>query len=130
MVWIDPNTRKRQNMSYCTVQLAMATKSLAMASWTTSSIAMATSLVAMASLDRQLLEKLHFHAKTIRVKYLVVNSPNCYNIIIWCPSFNLLFVFHSIKYLIMKYPLEKGSVGTIRGDQKIAMECYHNNLRL
>jgi hypothetical protein len=30
----------------------------------------------------------------------------------------------------MKYPLDNGKVGTIRGDQKLARECYHNSLRL
>jgi hypothetical protein len=30
----------------------------------------------------------------------------------------------------MKYPLDTGKVGTIRGDQKLARECYHNSLRL
>jgi hypothetical protein len=30
----------------------------------------------------------------------------------------------------MKYPLDSGKIGTIRGDQKLARECYHNSLRL
>lgn len=70
------------------------------------------------------------HAKTIRVRYLVINSPSSYNIIIGRPSFNLLGAFLSAKFLVMKYPLNDGKVGTIRGDQKIARECYHNSLRL
>jgi hypothetical protein len=70
------------------------------------------------------------HAKTIRVRYLVINSPSSYNIIIGRPSFNLLGAFLSTKFLVMKYPLSDGKVGTIRGDQKIARECYHNSLRL
>jgi len=47
-------------MSCCTEQLAMATKSLAMASWTISSLAMSTDLLAMASLDSQLSGKIQF----------------------------------------------------------------------
>jgi hypothetical protein len=70
------------------------------------------------------------HAKTIRVRYLVVNSPSSYNIIIGRPAFNLLGGFLSTKFLVMKYPLDSGKIGTIRGDQKLSRECYHNSLRL
>jgi len=70
------------------------------------------------------------NAKTIRVKYLVVSAPNCYNIIIGQPSFNLLGAFLSTRFLVMKYPMEKGKVGTLRGDQKTTRECYHNSLKL
>jgi len=70
------------------------------------------------------------HAKAIRVKYLVVNSPNSYNIIIGHPNFNLLGAFLSIKFLIIKYPLDNGHIGMIQDDQKIAREYYHNILRL
>lgn len=47
-------------------------------------------------------------AKTIEVKYLVINAPNSYNIIIRRPTFNLLGAFLSTRFLVMKYPLEKG----------------------
>lgn len=67
-------------------------------------------------------------AKSIRVRYLVVNSPYSYNIIIGRPTFNLLGAFLSTKFLVMKYPLDNGKVGTIRGDQKVVRE--YNNLRL
>jgi hypothetical protein len=70
------------------------------------------------------------NTKTIWVRYLVVNSPASYNVILECPSFNLLGAFLSRKYLIMKYPLENEGVETIKGDQKIARECYHNSFRL
>jgi len=55
-------------------------------------------------------------AKTIRIRYLVVNAPNSYNIIIGRPAFNLLGGFLSTKFLVMKYPLDNGKVGTIKGD--------------
>jgi len=70
------------------------------------------------------------NAKTIRVKYLVINAPNCYNIIIERPSFNLLGIFMSTRFLVMKYPMKKGKIGTLRRDQKTARECYHNSLNL
>jgi hypothetical protein len=60
----------------------------------------------------------------------VINAPNSNNIIIGRPAFNILGTFLSTKFLIMKYPQEKGRTGIIRGDQKIARGCYHNSLRL
>jgi hypothetical protein len=70
------------------------------------------------------------HSETIRVRYLVVNSPSSYNIIIGRPAFNLLRGFLSTKFLVMKYPLDNGKIGTIQGDQKLARECYHASMRL
>jgi len=58
-------------MSCCTEQLAMATKSLAMASWTVSSLAMATSLLAMASLDSQLSGKTPFSPQNLNYESLM-----------------------------------------------------------
>jgi hypothetical protein len=43
---------------------------------------------------------------------------------------NLLGVILSTLYLVMKYPLDNGKVGTIKGDQEIARKCYHKNLRM
>jgi len=70
------------------------------------------------------------NVKTIRVKYLVINTPNSYNIIIGHPTFNLLGDFLSTRFLVMKYPLDNGKTRMVRGDQKTARECYHNSLRL
>jgi hypothetical protein len=64
------------------------------------------------------------------VKYLVINAPNSFNIIIGCPTFNLLGAFLSTRFLVMKYSLDNGKIETVRGDQKTARECYHNSLRL
>jgi len=64
------------------------------------------------------------------VKYLVINAPNSYNIIIGRPTFNLFGAFLSTQFLVMKYPLEKGRIGTIGGDQKTSREYYPNSLRI
>jgi len=53
------------------------------------------------------------YGKTITVKYLVVNAPNCYNIIIGRLFFNLLGAFLSTRFLVIKYPMEKGKIGTL-----------------
>jgi len=69
-------------------------------------------------------------AKAIKIRYLVVNAPNSYNIVIGCPSFNRLGALLSTKFLVMKYPLDDGGVGKIKGDQKVARECYLASLKL
>lgn len=52
-------------------------------------------------------------AKMIKVKYLIVDSPWLYNIIIGRPSFNLIWDALSTLYLNMKYPLSNGHIGII-----------------
>lgn len=63
-------------------------------------------------------------AKTIDVNYLIVDASLSYNIIIWWPTINALGAVISILYMVLKYPLPRRRVGTIRGDQPIARECY------
>jgi len=55
-------------------------------------------------------------AKAIKIRYLVVNAPNSYNIVIGHPSFNRLGTLLSTKFLVMKFLLDDGGVGTIKGD--------------
>ncbi|GAU39516.1 hypothetical protein TSUD_68800 [Trifolium subterraneum] len=70
-------------------------------------------------------------AKTIKVRYLVVKTAfTSYNIIIGRPTFNTLGAVLSTLYLSMKYPLDDGRVGTVRGDQAQGRQCYELSLRL
>ncbi|GAU40667.1 hypothetical protein TSUD_397790 [Trifolium subterraneum] len=71
------------------------------------------------------------NAKTIKVRYLVVKTAfTSYNIIIGCPAFNTLGAVLSTLYMSMKYPLDNGRIGTIRGDQAQGRQCYELSLRL
>ncbi|GAU46453.1 hypothetical protein TSUD_402200 [Trifolium subterraneum] len=71
------------------------------------------------------------NAKTIKVRYLVVKTVfTSYNIIIGRPAFNTLGAVLSTLYLSMKYPLNDGRVGTVRGDQAQGRQCYELSLRL
>ncbi|PNX66985.1 hypothetical protein L195_g063310, partial [Trifolium pratense] len=36
----------------------------------------------------------------------------------------------STLYLAIKYPLENGEVGTVRGDQILAKRCYESSLKI
>ncbi|PNX78768.1 gag-pol polyprotein, partial [Trifolium pratense] len=71
------------------------------------------------------------NAKTFKVRYLVVKTPfTSYNIIIGRPAFNALGAVLSTLYLSMKYPLDNGGVGTIKGDQLLARRCYESSLKI
>ncbi|MCH81899.1 hypothetical protein A2U01_0002693 [Trifolium medium] len=71
------------------------------------------------------------NAKTIKVRYLVVKTPfTSYNIIVGRPAFNALGAAMSTLYLSMKYPLDDGRVGMVRGDQALGRQCYESSLRI
>lgn len=68
--------------------------------------------------------------KGIKVRYLIVNASSPYNIIIGRSAFNALEASLSTIYLTMKYSLEGGEVGIIKGDQGLARKCYKDSLKL
>lgn len=59
-----------------------------------------------------------------------MNASLPYNIIIGRTTFNALEAVLSTIYLTMKYPLEGGHVGTVKGDPGLARKCYKDNLNL
>ena len=63
-----------------------------------------------------------FHV-TNRHKFLVVDSPSSYNVIIGRPTLNRWKAATSTYCLKVKFPTEQG-VGEIKGDQVLARECY------
>ncbi|KAF3452063.1 hypothetical protein FNV43_RR08159 [Rhamnella rubrinervis] len=65
---------------------------------------------------------------TVMVKFLVVNRPSVYNMIIGRPFLNNLRAVTSTYHLVMKFPTEKGTC-VVRGDQHEARKCYVNALR-
>ncbi|GAU31520.1 hypothetical protein TSUD_332960 [Trifolium subterraneum] len=71
------------------------------------------------------------NAKTVKVRYLVVRTPfTSYNIIIGRPAFNALGAAMSTLYLSIKYPLDNGGVGILRGDQAVGRQCYESSLKI
>lgn len=66
----------------------------------------------------------------VNVKYLVIDAPLSYNIIIGHPALKTLEVVLSMLYLSMKYPLGNGHVSVIKGDQKVTMKCYKDYLKV
>ncbi|GAU24687.1 hypothetical protein TSUD_322950 [Trifolium subterraneum] len=69
------------------------------------------------------------NVKTIKVRYLVVKTPfTSYNIIIERPAFNSLGAIMSTLYLAMKYPLDNGKVGVVKGDQALARKIHQTSI--
>lgn len=70
------------------------------------------------------------HAKSIQVRYLIVYDASPYNIVIVRPLFNSMEAVLSTLYLTLKYSLEEGHVGIVKGDQGITRKCYKDGIRL
>lgn len=64
------------------------------------------------------------NTKNVKIMYLIVNDASPYNIIIGKPSFNALDATLSTLCLTLKYHLENGHVGVIKGDQGLARKYY------
>ena len=68
--------------------------------------------------------------KTIPIRFLIVNAPTSYNVLLGRPSLNTLGVVLSTPpHLAMKFPSPSGDILTIHYDQRLAHECYMASLR-
>lgn len=63
-------------------------------------------------------------SNVIEVNYLMADALSTYNVILCQPTINSLEVIISTQYMVLKYPLPNRRVGTVRGDQESAQECY------
>ena len=60
---------------------------------------------------------------TTTIKFLIVDAPSTYNMLLGRPSLNIIRAIPSAKHMVIKFPTENG-VGMVRGDQQVARECY------
>ena len=65
---------------------------------------------------------------TTAVKFLVVDAPSAYNILLGRPSLNAIKVIPSAYHMMIKFPTTSG-VGMVRGDQRVARECYSASVK-
>ena len=65
---------------------------------------------------------------TTAVKFLIVDAPSTYNIVLGRPSLNVIRAVPSTYHLIIKFPTVNG-VGIVRGDQRLARECYSASMK-
>ena len=57
------------------------------------------------------------------VRFLIVDAPSTYNMLLGRPYLNVIRVVPSTYHMVIKFPIANG-VGMVRGNQRIARECY------
>ena len=60
---------------------------------------------------------------TMTARFLVVDAPSAYNMLLGRPSLNAIKAIPSAYHMMIKFPTVSG-VGMVRGDQRVARECY------
>jgi len=68
-------------------------------------------------------------SRTENIRYLVVNAPSAFNVLLGRPTLNRLRAVSSMRHMKMKLPDLGEKVITIKSDQKEAKICYENNLK-
>ena len=68
-------------------------------------------------------------SRTEKIKYLVVNAPSAYNILLGRPTLNRTGAVPSTRHMKVKLPFMEGLIITICSDQKEAKKCYENSLK-
>ena len=65
---------------------------------------------------------------TMLTKFLIVEAPSAYNMLLGRPSLNAIRAVLSAYHMVFKFPTENG-VGKARRDQRIARECYLESMK-
>ena len=65
---------------------------------------------------------------TTAVRFLIVDTPSAYNILLGRPSLNAIRAISSAYHMVIKFPTTNG-VGMVRGNQHIARECYSASMK-
>ena len=60
---------------------------------------------------------------TTTIRFLIVDTPSAYNVLLGKPSLNAIKAIPSAYHMVIKFPTING-VGMVRGDQRMARECY------
>ena len=65
---------------------------------------------------------------TTVVRFLIMDAPSAYNILLGRPSLNAVRAIPSAYHMVIKFPTTNG-VGMVRGNQRIAIECYSASMK-
>ena len=65
---------------------------------------------------------------TTTVRFLIVDLPLAYNVLLGRPSLNAIKAIPSAYHMVIKFPTTNG-VGMIRGDQRVARERYSASMK-
>ena len=65
---------------------------------------------------------------TTTVKFLIVDAPSAYNVLLGRPYLNAIKAIPSAYHMVINFPTTNG-VGMVRGDQRMARECYSTSMK-
>ena len=65
---------------------------------------------------------------TTTARFLIVDAPSAYNMLLGRPSLNAIKAIPSAYHMMIKFPTTSG-VGMVRGDQHVARECYSASMK-
>ena len=65
---------------------------------------------------------------TTTARFLIVDAPSAYNMLLGRPSLNVIKAIPSAYHMVIKFPTIHG-VGMVRGDQRVARECYTASMK-
>ena len=65
---------------------------------------------------------------TTTIRFLIVDAPSAYNMLLGRPFLNAIRAISSAYHMVIKFPTTNG-VGMVRGDQRIARECYSASMK-
>ena len=65
---------------------------------------------------------------TTTTRFLIVDTPSAYNMLLGRPSLNAIKAIPSAYHMVIKFPTING-IGTVRGDQRVARECYTASMK-
>ena len=65
---------------------------------------------------------------TTMVRFLIMDAPLAYNILLGRPSFNTVRAIPFAYHMVIKFPTTNG-IGMVRGNQRIARECYSASMK-
>ena len=65
---------------------------------------------------------------TTTVRFLIVDAPSAYNMLLGRPTLNAIRAVPSAYHMVIKFPTTNG-VGMVRGNQRIARECYSASMK-
>ena len=65
---------------------------------------------------------------TTTARFLIVDAPSAYNMLLGRPSLNVIKAIPSAYHMMIKFPT-MSRVGMVRGDQRVARECYTASMK-
>ena len=65
---------------------------------------------------------------TTTVRFLIVDAPSAYNVLLGRSSLNAIKAIPSAYHMVIKFPTTN-EVGMVRGDQRVARECYSASMK-